>query len=67
MNLDRADDDRVNGGQCKGRVSEGAQLRLWRVQRLAGLRRWSPSLTTYANQLVEPLHAQNSLRPHGLP
>lgn len=48
-------------------VSEGAQLRLWRVQRLAGLRRWSPSLTTYANQLVEPLHAQNSLRPHGLP
>lgn len=48
-------------------VSEGAQLQLWRVQRLAGLRRWSPDLITHANRQVERLNAQNSLRPHGLP
>jgi len=46
---------------------DGAQLQLWRIQRLAGVRSWSTALTTHANQQVERLHAQNSLRPRGLP
>lgn len=48
-------------------VRDGAQLQLWRIQRLAGLRRWSNALTTHANQQIDRLNAQNSLRPDGLP
>lgn len=47
-------------------VRDGGQLQLWRIQRLAGLRRWSDALTTHANQQVERLNAQNSLRPRRL-
>ncbi len=48
-------------------VRDGTQLQLWRIQRLAGLRRWSKALTIHANQQVERLNAQNSLRPQRLP
>lgn len=48
-------------------VTDRAQLQLWRIQRLAGVRRWSNTLTTYANQRIERLNAQSSLRPDGLP
>jgi hypothetical protein len=48
-------------------VRDGTQLQLWRIQRLAGLRRWSNALITHANQQVDRLNAQNSLRPHSLP
>lgn len=48
-------------------VRDGAQLQLWRIQRLSGLRRWSKALTIHADQQVELLHAQNSLRPQRLP
>lgn len=45
---------------------EGAPLQLWRIRRLSGLRQWSPALTAHANDQIERLNAQNSLRPHGL-
>lgn len=45
---------------------DGAHLQLWRIQRLAGLRRWSTALTAHANHQIERLNAQNSLRPHSL-
>jgi len=48
-------------------VADGTHLRIWRIQRLAGLLRWPNALTTYANQRIELLNAQNSLPPHGLP
>lgn len=48
-------------------VKEGKQLQLWRIQRLAGLRRWSSALTTHANQQIKRFNAQNPLRPDGLP
>lgn len=48
-------------------VRDGNKPQLWRIQRLAGLRRWSNALTTYAYQQIEQLDAQNSLRTHGLP
>lgn len=48
-------------------VKEGKQLQLWRIQRLAGLRRWSSALTIHANQQIKRINAQNPLRPDGLP
>lgn len=48
-------------------VKDGQQLQLWRIQRLAGLRRWSDPLTTYSNRRIELLSDQNSLRSNGLP
>lgn len=48
-------------------VRDGAQLQLWRIQRLAGLRRWSHTLTTHANQQIERLNAKNSIHTDSLP
>ncbi len=48
-------------------VMDGFQLQLWRIRRLAGLRRWSQALATYANQQIDRLNAQNSLRSDSLP
>lgn len=48
-------------------LRDAAQLQLWRIQRIAGLRSWSPDLASYAKQQVERLIAQNSLCPHDLP
>ncbi len=47
-------------------VKDGVHPRLWRIQRLAGLPRWSSVLNAYANKLLARLYAQNSLHTHGL-
>lgn len=48
-------------------VRDGVQLQPWRVRRLSGLRRWPQALAIYANQQIDQLNAQNSLRPNRLP
>lgn len=48
-------------------ITDGAQLQLWRVRRLAALRRWSEALAVYANHQLDRINAQSSLRSHGLP
>ena len=40
-------------------VRNGAQLQLWRIQRLAGIRRWSQALTAHANQQIDRINARN--------
>ena len=48
-------------------TSNGPDLQLWRVKRLAGLREWSTELTAYANSQIDKLNAQNTVRTHSLP
>lgn len=48
-------------------ISNGPDLQLWRVKRLAGLRVWSAELTAYANSQTDKLNAQNTVRTHSLP
>lgn len=48
-------------------VMDGVQPQLWRIRRLAGLRRWSQALATYANQQIDRVNAQNSLHSNSLP
>lgn len=48
-------------------VRDGKQLQLWRIQRLATMRRWSHALTNHANQQIERLNAENSIHTNRLP
>lgn len=48
-------------------AASGVELQLWRIRRIAGMRRWSQTLSTYASQQINRLNAQNTLRPHSLP
>lgn len=47
-------------------AAQGTPLQMWRIQRLAGLRKWSPSLVDYTTHQIENFERENSLPPISL-